>query len=439
MTSVGILFLIVIFFLLVSLKNAKGDLASPSVILCVGFTLSIFFALFNERKWGTVLITDTYILIITAIISFMFGERVLKLKYRTQTKYWHNNSNRYFRAKFKVSVFKYIFVLLIGLLSIALLLKEVGFTSVTKLSETAADYRENNDNTSALVVNLSKFTRGFAYIFLYIFIHNAIGYKRKYNFINLIPILLFFTLSILRAGRLSILVLLIAGFFIWYLEIQKRKNWTFKFNLKKIILITLSVVFVLQLFFFVRTFVGRTSDTSTNSTFFEYLASYIGGSIELCNQYVSSYGLEKKFPIWSAFPSLASSFNKLGIISIPESAYSLDDGGFAFSKYGDIIGNVYTGTVSILMGTGLTGVILFYFVMSIIFNYVYIKLKRISFSSSSRLALLLIYSYSLYTILFQGIVEFFYYSISIGWFVEMAVQFFCIHFIIGKQLKKINI
>lgn len=437
MSSVSILFLIVILLLLISLIRAKGDIASPSVLLCAGFSLSIFFTLLNEQDWGTVLTLNTYILIILAITSFMFGEKVIKTTTGIRNTPLRNQYiNSYYKTTYKISTLKYVVVFSVGIISIALLLREVGFTSLIKLSETAADYRINNDNTSFLVVNLSKLTRGFAYVFLYIFIHNAIVGKIKYNLINLIPVFLFFILAILRAGRLSILVLLISGFFIWYFEMQKRKNWTFKLKLKKIILITVFVLIILKLFFTVRTFVGRTSDSSLDSTFFKYLSNYIGGSIELCNQYVSDYGLDKKFPIWSTFSSLATTFRKIGILSMPESEYLLDNGGFAFSKSGELIGNTYTGTISILMGFGLKGIFILYFAMSIIFNYFYTKIKSITFFSSSRVALLLIYTYTLYTILFQGIADYFYYTISLGWFIEMVVQFLCIKFIIGNQLKK---
>lgn len=432
----GSLFCLIIFIVIctiVALYIHNGDILTPSFILCLSYLLSCVVCFLNLRVWGTAVSWQTSLSIMFCLLSFLFGDVVFRMFHpgTIRAQAWENQI-------IIISRWKILFVIIIDIVTILALYKIVvqSGTASMGFQELLMNYREENTISSPIVNFMVKIVRGFSYAFLFVYINNMFADRNKgkvrRNIIYLIPVLFWPIRSILNGGRNAILTMIIAAIVIWFVMTQRNCAWHYHIKVKQIMKLLFLMLLVLFLFGYLKEFFGR---VSKEETMFSYVSKYIGGSIELFNQYVSKYGLGKRFMVWSAFPSMAESMRKLGILSVQISEYSLSNSGFWFSSTGILIGNTFTGIAGMLMGGGLTLACFMYFLMAYLFNYAYRKIKLMNYFNIRGITFIIIWAYTFYGLLFQGIADFFYYNISIGWFIEMIIQYLCICFLLKLRVR----
>jgi len=438
-----ILSLFIIFLFSYLLFNK--DIFSPTVLFTGFYLVSAFCTFYNIKTWGVDLHYYTVLIILLGIISFAIAEFLVKYINRNSEKSTLKiNTNAWDYKEIRIEKYKIVIIIIVNIVITYMLYKEIiriANLNYQSWGNLIYNYKTNSQNESLtgsslspLVTQVLKITKGFAYVFLFIFINNmycrvgTLINRFRRNFVYLVPALFLCAHSLLKGVRIAIIALIIAGVFMAYFWIQNKKGWTFKFKIKNIVYSVVSVMLVLFIFYQVKEIFGRQQE---DLGVIGYVTTYLGASIQLFDQYLynNSY---VSFKTIETFSGLVSSLQKLGMFS---NITVLEQPEFRYSPTGLNIGNVYGAVRGYYHDFGIFGVVGCFFVMSTVLNTWYIRLKsKISINSKS------LFSFILYSTLVYGVVflNFYVYitaKVSIGFIVEMIILWFCIKFIFNFRIK----
>ena len=290
-------------------------------------------------------------------------------------------------------------------------------------------YSYENVEVKNYVVQLMKFSKGIGYTFLYVFFNNIFSLDRikiKRNLKYLIPSVTYLLTTFLIGGRLNMISFSVASIFLIFYNWNKRYQWKKKINKKFIKILCLSFIVFLVAFYYTKNIVGRI----TERNFFEYITEYLGGSIQLFDEYLNSgIKITKKI---ETFPGIIQSLNKLKIIEV-ETRKSLE---FRHVIDGVYLGNIYTGLRRYYNDMGIFGVIAIQFLYSLIFNKMYYKIKTHNKTSYNNIFRVIFYSSNLFSILIQAMEDHFMIDLSIGFLIEIIIMYFILTLIINKETLK---
>lgn len=426
--------LIVITLLLpISYYIFKKDFASPTFLLYIGYFIAAVAATYNISTWKIKIQEELIFIFLVGWISFFFGELFTReLLYKEKGRgLLPGYSNEI--ETIKIEHIKVWLIILIDCIITYLLYKEVvriaGISGTSSLG-LMVNYKNNlmENSMSGLVIQVTKFTKGAAYVFLFVFINNVMAEDKVtmraiiQNFIYLFPGIIYCLQCLLRGGRYTVIAYIIALAFLSYFFAQYKYGWIYQIRIKTMIKMMGVIFGVFLAFWLLKEAVGR----SSTATFVEYISQYIGGPYELFSLYLE----DRPSPANETFAGLLTSFNKMGLTNVAVRSYHE----FRFTSNNIMLGNVYTGFRTYYNDYGIIGVGLLSFLLSMIFNVAYHKLRYCDIYN--RKFLMILYSSLLYCVVFNFFVDYFYARLSIGYFIEVLIMYLIYLFVFKTKIER---
>lgn len=429
-----VLLLIITLLLQISYYIFRKDFASPTFLFYIGYFIAAIAATYNITTWKIDIQDNLIAIFIIGWISFFLGELFTReLLYKEKGRGYLTDYEGELEI-IKIEEIKIWIVLLIDFAITYLLYREVvriaglgGSFSLSMMANYKTNLMENS--MSGLVIQTTKFTKGAAYIFLFIFANNIIAEERVTgrvivkNLKYLYPGIIYCIQCLLRGGRYTVIAYIIALIFNFYFFAQYKYGWAYQVKLKTMIKMMCVVFGIFIAFWLLKETVGRTS----SATFLEYISQYIGGPYELFSLYLK----DRPSAANETFAGLLTSFNKMGLTDVAVRTYHE----FRFTSNNIMLGNVYTGFRTYYNDYGIIGVGLLSFLLSLIFNIAYHKLRFV-FDIYHKKFLMILYSSLLYCIVFNFFVDYFYARLSIGYFVEVLIMYITYLFVFRTKIKK---
>lgn len=435
------LLLIIILFMAIEYYNLiDHNLISPSILLIIGYIIAVASAIMNIKEWGINLHTNTVILLIFGIFSFMVGcifARIIKVRNNFKNNFGESSTNTKLRVlgSYKIAKYKLVLIIIIQVITLLLLQREVhriasfgGYTAGTNMM-TYFRQQSSYSNDSMAQINifvkqLMNITQAAGFCFTFIFIRNVIVEKKIIkNLFLLIPSILFLLQGFLQGGRgqiIKLVVIILVSSYITYATIHGwKKNINSKFLRNGIV----AIIIFFIVFYLSKELVGRVSDEN----FFEYITRYTGGSIQLLDMYMQGTKAYYNGIIGTeTFPGLITSLTKLGILHISVMK-TLE---FRTTITGIYLGNIYTGLRRFYNDFGWSGVFMCQFLMGFILESIYRKIRCAKEYNSKWSLLVLIYSYLCSAAVQQAMEDVFYISmISVGFIIQIIILFVMFRFI----------
>lgn len=388
----------------------KGDLFSPSVLVCLSFFVCSFFALINYTNWELDSFSGkTTLIIILGILIFVFSDYFVKfIKFEKKII---SKKNTIF-----IKTWKNILIILF-LVCVTILIfdqvKKIG--SIGDSENLVYNYRINvsykGGDTSSLINMLQKISVAIGFVYTYIFIATLRESSFKQKILYIIPILITVSQSLLSGSRFNIIKFICAAL-IYYSFYYIKKSFSKKFLIR-----VLGVfLFFLVFFYFIKDMSGRVSDESL----VEYISLYVGGSIKLFDMYVKDpptgfliFGKE-------TFYSINQFLTKLNILNVPYYPPHLE---FRWLN-GVNLGNVYTGFRRTIQDFGIPMGMLLTFVVSMIYSLFY-RYTKMNFNDEKKMDYSLFYYGMIgYVLATYGIDDNFYLGIISASFVQNVILTF---------------
>ncbi|MBV4420079.1 oligosaccharide repeat unit polymerase [Clostridium tyrobutyricum] len=370
-----LLTVVIVLCLLAFILNNK-DLMEPSVIVCISYIISILCAVVNIKVWDINLANNTFWIITVGTVIFISINIIIT--YIIKSKY---NKKYQWKQDLKVINIQYFKIILVAMFQIIVALfyaKSVRslagqYGSFNDFSSMMTVYRMNtsygtNAGVSATLNQFVKLSNVCAFVFLYVFINNILEKSnQKRNLLNIIPVIIYSIQVILTGGRFNLLALICSAFIIYNVLWHRKNGWNRQIKIKFLFKAIIILIFVFVGFYFLKTFVGRTSKVD----FITYITSYVGGSIQLFNMYVN--GPISKSSIWGkeTFYSINDFLRKVGLLNINAYIPHLE---FRFSN-GVMLGNVYTAYRRYIQDFGIEGMIILQSVFALFYSIFYEKIK----------------------------------------------------------------
>jgi oligosaccharide repeat unit polymerase len=348
-----------------------NDVLSPSIGFTLPFIVSLCFLIINVNSWNISIQSRTFFVILIGIIALFLGELITRTffinKHKKLSKTVSKESFSQVLEPKKIATNLIIIYMLVILAwyfhhvyTTAMLFQKTDITllSAYRNAEKAINPILKLGITSSLAIS---------YFYLLAFLDNYInlGIKKiKY----LIPVLLFFIMSILSSGRMDVLYLIISGFAISYILYKKKYGWRNTLNLK---VVRIGVIFFLS-FFVVFYFLGIFTGKSNIDSFFNIISHYGGSSIAALDSFlvnfdydIANFGSETLHGVTNFFRIFGVEITLTG------------DRILEFVHLGTMPHrtNIYTAFRRLLNDYGYLGMILIQFFTGIFYSVIYLKNK----------------------------------------------------------------
>lgn len=396
-----VLLVILSIMLLVSYITSHKELCGPTVVFILPFWIMSIIGCLNYTNWE---LNDfhfnTVLVISLGIVSFLLGSLfVQKIKLRG------NKSNSYEIPDINSNItrFHLVLSLLIGIVSFLLhayfLLRWGLSQGVFSLSEAInismirGKFGTGRGFDLPYIVNsLCICSKAFGYIYSAILAKNIV-YKRKGNNILLaLNIIVPIGITVLGGSRGSSLEFIVAFSVAVLFYFFKSNGWKNRIRIKHVSYILIVSIFVLYVFFAIKTIMGRGEVDFTN--IYDEFCIYIGAQEKNLDLYLNNNPVHTNIFACATMQEFYNIFNNYLGFNIYDTIEILP---FNFIN-GKDLGNVYTCFYNYFVDFGYLGVVIFSSVSGGISQYVYRKAKyasdkAIDFS-------LIIYSYIASTLFF---------------------------------------
>lgn len=417
----------------IALAVNVGDILSPSVIMTAVFTVSSMVTILHVSLWkieysqktmivlllglGTTVIADISAKLISVIVTSKLNKNQSLLQKKTMF-------SRACLQRGKIN-----FLITLGVIGVVLFyfnITRITGTSFIDIVGTLSRYRtlqvgnaSVEDKASIFIVFLNRFLRAGSYISIFIYFYEkAIQTKLLRSFkLNrfLIPATYLICMCILNSSRGELIKLVTFAFAANYIGKCRSSGWRQKIGGKYIIkAVKIFVPFVFS-FYGLAILMNR----KPKENILDYLSSYIGGSIQHINQYISDpcYGV-KKIGGNETFAGMQSLLLRLGIINEMNTTH------MEFRWLGKVVhGNIYTFFRRPLHDFGIIGMCVFTFIIVFSFGIIYhIFVKKAkTLDEGTKSAIL--YCYLLPWLTMASIEQLSVSYFSIGTFVEIVFLF----------------
>lgn len=430
-----ILMILITFLILLIVYNTLGkDVMSPSFLLIAGYLLSFISALYNIRDWKVSIGFLTIAVFVLGMLFFFAGEYIVKR--RTNNTWMHSKPIEI--EYIDIDRWKYIVVVILCTVILILTYREVeriANLNFESLGNLAYNFKTNSMNAdlegaelSFFVQQINKITKGFAYTFLYVFVNNVFSKKstirKKMNYVNLLPGVLFSVQCILKGGRFPVVALIIGAVFLYYYFWRRTKGWGKDIPIRYIVRIALIIAGVIAAFWLSKELVGR---ISKDNNLVDYVTRYFGGGPVLLELYLNDRAILHDTPN-ETFAGLISSLNKFGFNLTGREYHEFR----AVSRI--TIGNAYSALRNYYHDYSIWGVIFFNYILAVIFSVKYYDLKYCSVITYKKAFSLILYTSFIYTIFFQFFTDYFFARLSVGLLVEVIVLGICFRFIMKVKV-----
>lgn len=432
--------------LFISYTIFKKDIMSPSFLLCIGYFISCLSAIYNIQSWNVEVGLYTDFIYFLGILSFIAGEIFVERISSRNVKRLECRQAAVF-SEIKIGSIKYLFCVLVCVIILILTYREVVRIANLNFADWGNllyNYKRNvidsgldDSNMSNMVVQLNKVTKGFAFVFLFIFINNMFALKdstirRKIsNAKYLVPPVIYILQCTVKGGRFNSVALIIGAVFLFYFLWRLKVGWSKEIKFKYILNVILVIIGVFAIFWLSRELVGRmSSDTSAIG----YLTRYLGGGPALFDKYLND-PIYLHDGVHETFAGLLQSFDKLGFIDVTVRTSHE----FRTASTGIIIGNAYSALRNYYHDFGIFGVMIMNFLLSVIFSGVYYRMKNTITSPNKNRFTMILYSSMIYIVIFQFFTDYLFSHISIGFFTEIFVLFACYYFVLKIKMGNLKI
>lgn len=409
------------------------DMMAPNVLYLAGFILAVIAASMNIAAWGIDLSLKTVMIILTGAVSFIGAGELYR------TAYGRISIQETVEIKhIQIARWKNIFVIAFGIVTMLLYYKEA-----VRLSEYADSYWKSfgvmvaykrvisygNVTLNPIVNQMTKVVYSFGYIYMYIFMNNIFASREKNrikrNIEYLLPAFLFVAMSIIKGNRIDIMQLVVMAVFLYYMFLHKKVGWNKHISGKMFKKAFLIFVIGMIIFYYMKELVGRVSSLN----FLEYVTQYIGGSIQLLDQYIKDPAESNAVPFGETLTGLITGFRKLGLTT----ATLRKQLEFRYTPTGVYLGNVYTALRRYYNDAGWIGVVLFPAILSFIMNAFYRRVRLYKSNSIKHIYKTIVYASLLYVVPFQAMEDSFYINkVTIGYLIELLILYMCSLFIFKK-------
>lgn len=358
--------LVLIFFLMFG-----NDLLSPSIAFTLPFIVSNCFLIINVNSWNISIQSRTFFVILTGICALFLGELITRTYFIDKhKKHSKTVSKGYFSQVLEPKKIATNLIIIYMLVILVWYFHHVYTTAMlfqkTNIPLLGAYRRAEKAINPILRLGITS-SLAIAYFYLLAFLDNYINLgikKMKY----LIPVLLFFIMSILSSGRMDVLYLIISGLSVSYILYKKKYGWRNTLNLK---FFRIGVLFFL-LFFVVFYFLGMLTGKSNNDSFFNIISLYAGSSIAALDSFlvdfdydIANFGSETLHGVTNFFRIFGVEITLTG------------DRILEFVHLGTMphSTNIYTAFRRLLNDYGYLGMILIQFFTGIFYSVIYLKNK----------------------------------------------------------------
>ena len=453
-----LLFVVTLLLLLLCFYSNGKDILTPSVVVCALFAVSEMVALLSVDTWGIDYSLEAALILILGISIFVIVDLFYYIHLKNKRIIFHaqgrkrnltlDNSgnliiiNKYILWIIIVVNVVYIPVFYLSLMRIAASQGLQGALGMAMKSLSYDAARSVDTNLGIATTLLGRFCLITGYVLLFYFHNNRALIKRKpelnkykkYNRLLLIPSICYMVASLFQGSRIQILLFLVYYFAVSYITTQKSGHrWSRKDSMKYIKYALILVVVALPLFYLVLNVLGR---SNANLGMFNYLAIYIGGSIQQFNQFVQDPVVSN---VWGkeCFNPVYNFLWKLGLRSeyIPphlefRTLYKIGTSGDRW-----YLGNVYTFFRSPLADFGLGGMVLVTLFFALFYSiYYHNSIKKNNASEYS----IIIYAYLFAQLSMVSIANQLTIMISVYGLFNIAL-FIVMIYVINKFCKKISV
>ncbi len=395
----ALLITLICFYLFV--YNVTKDVLHPTLLMISGYILGSGFAYYAKNVWCQDISYVTFIVIILSIFSFFSGNIFAFGIYYTKLRYYslHPGKYRFFRP---IQIKKIVFILLIFFQLVVL---KAYYDFILNLSEIGGNDQGifgvlayarlvmYNDNFIKPEMGLFLqygilLSKAIAYFSFFAYIYNKS--LAKTDRLLLVPVLVYFFITVLSTGRTQMMYLILFAFII-YMKLYSYRNpkSATKFILKRGVFTFLIIIsFFLAIGIFFRSAVYGAHDP------LELLSKYIGSPIIALDNFLQTE-YRSKFLGEETLYSVYSMLNKFGFdFEIPHTELS-------FTSWTNCSTNIYTALRRYIHDYGLGGNLLIQFILGNLYGVFYYSLLN---KNSSRLVLI-VYALILYPVIFSFIEE----------------------------------
>ena len=421
--------LIVMFFLVLIIYK---DIISPSSIIIMSYLVATFFASLNINEWQINFRPLTIKLVIFGIIAFVVGTMLV-----TMIKNKSVNDDSITIKTINVSKINVSILILFQLISLIFnfyyVQKIVGYSSFSQIGEMIGKYRmisaysDEYIQIPFFVTQMVKISRLIFYFMFYIYFNNIFAKPNTKNYkevVTKITIIISFLIqaftSLLSGGRFELIGSVI-GIIMMYLIFYKRFNKK-SLNFTKKLKVAGGVLLILLLFSFTRNIVGRNND----SDFISYVSTYTGSGVVLLDKGLhGGFAMSDTFGYQTFYPFYRL-LSKFGIVS------DFRRGNLAFSTSGKLIGNVYTSLGTMYMDFGKIGVLILQFLLGIMWQLLYNKVKTKNENKFNNIFYLILYATLIDSLFLHSYSEGFYSFIFSQTFILQIIYCYVIYVFLFK-------
>lgn len=429
-----IFFLIMLLlFLFFSWYTLGKDIFQPSCLVILSYTAIVVCALMMQPSWQYEYHAITLWIISLGLAVIYFANLIFQKSHFLIGK--KNNQNSQVLKATYVPLTVYILAICVQIIAIGLYYQEIiRITGGGVISDVMSIFRSKTaygteESVSFLATQFLNVSFAIGIVFLYVFLKNTLFEGIKGNIKYFIPTALYVITSLMTGGRFGTLIIFFAG--ITMCAILYRKKFSRGFSRKIWVWVFVAVFIVLLGFYWVRELIGRLSVFSEESSFIEYIASYVGGSLPLFDLYLQNPIESSTIFGKETFYALNNTLIELGFLDAEPYITHLE---FRIWN-GYSLGNVYTGFRRNIQDFGIFGMTILQFLFSAIMSASYNKIKR----SGSEYGIILYCSLA-YVLYLHGVNDCFYTRvISFGEVVLILLMFFAYSFIIKKRFGRIRL
>ncbi len=434
-----LLYVTILVLLLISYNITGKDILRPINVMLAVFLLSATFTLLNVKNWNIEYSSKAYFVLTSGLITALIADYIF------YSKYIYKKSNSLQKEReIKPIIVKNWKIVLLSIVELGILFlyyKEIKRLAILDGYIPGANllwhFRNitsytGEESLNGFVSILIKFVDAVAYIITFIIINNLLSKKVKLKkmYIYFFPIVIFTIKVLMASGRQELLrwgaYALLTSYILYKFKVGWQKNITFKYFKKIIIIVPLALL----LFYYATNIIGR----GTTRTIFQYISTYVGGSIQHFNQFIEDPIVLEHFGE-ETFPGVYSFLHKFGLTDYTRIVH------LEMRRLGITQGNVYTFFRRPYNDFGFFGMVIFTFAVIGFFsrNYSRIRYKNDSYKTDYNI---IVYSYLFYWIVLSSIEQYSIGVISIGTIMILvmmrAVYFFLVQIDIEHAKIKIK-
>lgn len=377
------LFFSVLFLLLLAMVMWQGELFTPSVLICIGFLVSILSAIYNIERWGITLHWNTYCVIVGGLFIFLVVSICLKIYYQKKYSMYINMKVINQIDEIHIDSWKIQFLIVCTLLIslvyyiqvhkiVSIYKGNLGWTETMHWFRHYVSFGFSEMKIPGIVEQSYQMINLVGYVCIYILVHNFVASgKIKKNMLILCVLLL--ASSFLNSSRLDLIRYPVAAITVYVFLIERKSGRAIKLNIKLLFKLALLFISICAIFVWLKKIAGRIDDRTP----FYYITYYLGQSIRNLDCFLQEKGMESD--VWGK-ETFYGLNHFLGIITgNPQFDYVIHKE-FRYYK-GQSTGNVYTTFRSFVHDFGYIGLIVLTTGFSFIINTMYLRIKSKKYRS----------------------------------------------------------